>query len=149
MQTQHLTSYSSLQHHIPRFNIIFLASTSYSSLQHHIPRFNIILHAPTSYSSLPPHNIHQARYNATSPTTTHIKRAPCGDIPRGMDGDAVRFPARDSRANRALVRDRREFPAKTTASEGKPPAPQPPVEKPICRGDERRRRVRPRLAERG
>ena len=32
------TSYSSLQHHTPRFNIILLASTSYSTLLHHTPR---------------------------------------------------------------------------------------------------------------
>ena len=70
---------------------------------------NIILHASTSYTSLPPHNINQARYNATSPTTTHNQRVPCGDIPRGMDGEAARFPARSSRANSAMVRDRREF----------------------------------------
>ena len=70
-----------------------MQTTAYSSQQHHIPHTNIIFLTSTSYSSLPPHNIHQARYNATLPTTTHNQRAPSGDIPRGMDGEAARFPA--------------------------------------------------------
>ena len=98
MQT---TSYSSLQHHTPRSNIIFLASTSYSSLQHHTPRFHIIFLASTLYSSLP--HTPSIKLATTPPPpqlptpsdgTTHNQRAPCGDIPREMEGDAARVPAK-------------------------------------------------------
>ena len=103
MQT---TSYSSLPHHTPRSHIIFLAPTSYSSLPHHTPRFDIILLASTSYSSLPPYNIHQARYDATSPTTTHpqptstvSRHPPAQTVPWFKSGESSRQNNRKKRKN--------------------------------------------------
>ena len=89
---------SSLQHHIP-------------CKQHHIPRFNIIFLASTSYSSLattpPPPQL------PTPSNGTHNQRAPCGDIPRGMDGDAARFPAK----TKPWFVIGESFPPKTTEEE--------------------------------
>ena len=90
MQTQH-------QHHTPHF-------------KHHTPRFYIIFHAPSTQH--PSSSLQRHLPRNYQPSNGTIERASCGDIPRGMDGEAARFPARNSRANSAMVRDRREFPPK-------------------------------------
>ena len=54
-----------IDHHIPHINIILLASNIV------LLASNIILHASTSSATLPPHNIHQARYNATPSNKRH------------------------------------------------------------------------------
>ena len=132
-------------------NIILLASTSYSTLLHHTPRFYIILLAPSTQhpsSSLQRHLPH----NYPQPTCTEWRHSPrdggrSGEVSRSelprkqcYGASSARVPAKTGQKRKKVSR---WLGAYTTIT----PRFFAGCEI-TCDGDEGRRRVRPRLAER-